>query len=63
VVIESADLKRTATTDGGGFFGALKLPPGEYRATVRDNSCAFRVSAGSVARIDIPCQMTVEAAQ
>jgi len=63
VLIESASLKRTATTDGGGFFGALKLPPGDYRATVRDNSCAFRVTAGSVARIDVPCQVTVEAAQ
>ena len=63
VVIESAGVRRTVTTDGGGFFGALKLPPGEYRATLRGDSCAVHVSAGAVARVNVPCHMTAEAAQ
>jgi uncharacterized lipoprotein YddW (UPF0748 family) len=63
VAIESDAVHRKVNTDGGGFFGALKLPPGEYRAMLRDNACAFRISAGLVARIDIPCHLTVEAPQ
>ncbi len=63
VVIESAAEKRTAKTDGGGFFGALKLPPGDYRATLRADTCAVHVAAGSVTRVNIPCHITAEAAQ
>ena len=61
VAIESDAVHRKVNTDGGGFFGALKLPPGEYRATLRDNACVFRVSAGTVVRVDLPCRLTVEA--
>ena len=63
IAIESETIHRTVTTDGGGFFGALKLPPGDYRATLRGDGCAFRVGAGAVARIDLPCHLTAEAAQ
>lgn len=54
VVLESATTgeKRTLTTDGGGFFGALNLAPGEYRI----DDCAFSVLAGKVTPIDVPCQ-------
>ena len=48
---------RALTTDGGGFFGALGLAPGEYRA----NGCAFTIAAGRVTRIDLPCPVATEA--
>lgn len=63
VIIESDSVRRLATTDGGGFFGALNLPPGDYRATIRESSCMFRISAGSVVRVDLPCQTAAEATQ
>jgi uncharacterized lipoprotein YddW (UPF0748 family) len=63
ITIESNDVKRTAVTDGGGFFGAVKLPPGDYRATLRDNACSVHVNAGTVARIDIPCRVAAEVSQ
>jgi len=60
IAIESDTVQRKVSTDGGGFFGALKLPPGDYRA----NECAFHVAAGEVARVTIPCRgAAVEASQ
>jgi len=45
------------STDGGGFFGALDLEPGDYQviATARGQSArgAARVEAGRVARLDL----------
>ena len=49
---------RILTTDGGGFFGALGLAPGDYHA----NGCAFAVAAGRVTRIDLPCRAAANAA-
>lgn len=58
IAIESDAVRRHVSTDGGGFFGALKLPPGDYRAVLRESACPFRVSAGSVARVELPCPAT-----
>ena len=63
IAIESNTVQRKVSTDGGGFFGALKLPPGDYRATLRENACAFHISAGVVVRVDIPCRVTAEVSQ
>jgi uncharacterized lipoprotein YddW (UPF0748 family) len=64
ITIESGAVRRHVSTDGGGFFGALKLPPGDYRAVLRESSCPFRVSAGSVTRVELPCPTaTAEAGQ
>lgn len=42
----------TTSTDGSGFFGLLKLEPGEYRVTVGGiTSPPFPVVAGSVSRV------------
>lgn len=48
---------RTTKTDGGGFYGAVDLEPGLYRAVVRLgdellSSCVFEVSPGRVATAD-----------
>src|SRR5262249_25026233 len=59
IAIESENVHRRVSTDGGGFFGALKLPPGDYHA----NDCAFHVDAGEVARVALPCRVTAEASQ
>ena len=40
---------RVTTTDGGGFFGAVDLTPGAYRAQVESLFFCFSVSPGSVA--------------
>ena len=44
-------------TDGGGFYGALDLEPGEYRVSVtasgQSRSGVVRVEAGRVARLDL----------
>jgi uncharacterized lipoprotein YddW (UPF0748 family) len=50
---------RVLTTDGGGFFGALGLAPGDYHA----NGCTFQVIAGRVTRIDLPCAVAAGTAQ
>ena len=63
IAIESDTVQRKVSTDGGGFFGALKLPPGDYHATLRENACAFHVSAGVVVRVDIPCRVTADVSQ
>ena len=59
VRIETLDgsLVRTVKTDGGGFFGALKLAPGSYRAIATLGSstvfaCPSTVSAGLVTSSD-----------
>jgi hypothetical protein len=55
---------RTVKTDGGGFFGALNLAPGAYRAvaTSLDNkslySSEFEVNAGEVAKVDLSEDIT-----
>jgi uncharacterized lipoprotein YddW (UPF0748 family) len=55
ITIESATRELwSTTTDGSGFFGFVKLPPGDYK--VRD--CPVRVTAGHVSRIDLPCPST-----
>jgi uncharacterized lipoprotein YddW (UPF0748 family) len=50
--------RRTLTTDGGGFFGAVALAPGNWRL----EGCAVRILAGSVTRIDLPCPGAVDTA-
>jgi len=65
VRIETLDgfLVRNVTTDGGGFFGALKLAPGAYRAVATLGAetvfvAPWVVSAGLVATPDsIPARM------
>ncbi len=55
---------RTTVTDGGGFYGAIDLAPGRYRATAQlaGNalySCAFNVAAGAVTIADLhPAEKT-----
>lgn len=51
VTIENLDTHatRTTTTDGGGFFGAVDLAPGPYRAQVGSFYYCFNVTAGLVA--------------
>jgi hypothetical protein len=48
-----APAPRTTATDGGGFYGAVDLAPGRYRATARLNAdthrACFDVTAGRVA--------------
>ncbi len=49
---------RTTVTDGSGFYGAIDLAPGRYRATAQlaGNalySCAFNVAAGAVTIADL----------
>jgi uncharacterized lipoprotein YddW (UPF0748 family) len=52
-------LVRTTTADGGGFFGVIDLPPGEYtliteRGANRRISTPALVTAGNVATVDFP---------
>jgi uncharacterized lipoprotein YddW (UPF0748 family) len=51
VEIEKLDTHatRTATTDGGGFFGAVDLTPGAYRARAGASYFCFNVAPGLVA--------------
>jgi uncharacterized lipoprotein YddW (UPF0748 family) len=44
--------RRMTTTDGSGFFGFLRLTPGDYRI----DGCSVHITAGRVSRIDLPCQ-------
>lgn len=59
VTIESLATReqRIVATDGGGFFGALSLAPGDYRI----DGCTFRIIAGNVTQIDVPCPDAQEA--
>jgi uncharacterized lipoprotein YddW (UPF0748 family) len=43
---------RTATTDGGGFFGAVDLTPGAYRARAGASYYCFNVAPGLVANAE-----------
>ncbi|HEX8127542.1 MAG TPA: family 10 glycosylhydrolase [Pyrinomonadaceae bacterium] len=51
VTIENLDTHatRTATTDGGGFFGAVDLTPGAHRAHTGTSYFCFNVAHGLVA--------------
>lgn len=51
VTIENLDTHsvRNTATDGGGFFGAVDLQPGSYRAQVDSFYYCFNVSPGNVA--------------
>ena len=51
VTIENLDTHatRTTKTDGGGFFGAVDLAPGSYRAQVESFYYCFNVTPGLVA--------------
>ncbi|MEO6260125.1 MAG: family 10 glycosylhydrolase [Thermoanaerobaculia bacterium] len=58
IEINGAGSTRTILTDGSGFFGALRLPPGHYRALVHTasgtfSSCPFMIEAGAVTRTSI----------
>jgi uncharacterized lipoprotein YddW (UPF0748 family) len=54
VTIENLDTHsvRNTTTDGGGFFGAVDLQPGPYRAQVASLYYCFNVSPGTVANAE-----------
>jgi uncharacterized lipoprotein YddW (UPF0748 family) len=54
VTIENLETHATkvTATDGGGFFGAVDLPPGAYRAQVDSLYFCFNVSAGLVANAE-----------
>ncbi len=54
VTIESLDTNsvRNTATDGGGFFGAVDLQPGPYRAQVNSLYYCFNVSPGTVANAE-----------
>jgi hypothetical protein len=54
VRIESAESNehRRTTTDGSGFYGFVKLAPGDYRI----EECVVHVTAGRVSRADLPCK-------
>ncbi|HEY1404895.1 MAG TPA: hypothetical protein VGB05_12255, partial [Pyrinomonadaceae bacterium] len=55
VTIEHLDTHatRTATTDGGGFFGAVDLTPGAYRASTGASYYCFNVAPGLVADAEL----------
>jgi uncharacterized lipoprotein YddW (UPF0748 family) len=55
VTIENLDTNatRTTATDGGGFFGAVDLTPGSYRAQVAGLYFCFSVTAGTVANAQL----------
>ncbi len=60
VTITSKDgsFTRTTSTDGGGFYGGVDLPPGEYSVDARLQSetmsvTRFAVAAGSVTRVNL----------
>ncbi len=54
VTIENLDTQTTkvTATDGGGFFGAVDLAPGSYRAQVDSLFFCFNVAAGLVANAE-----------
>jgi uncharacterized lipoprotein YddW (UPF0748 family) len=63
VTITSLDgsTKRTTSTDGGGFYGTVDLPPGAYMVTAelgsdRVSVPRFEVVPGLVTRVDLPAQ-------
>jgi hypothetical protein len=62
VTIENLDTQsaRNAKTDGGGFFGAVDLQPGPYRAQVDSLYYCFNVTPGTVtnAELDILAPQT-----
>jgi uncharacterized lipoprotein YddW (UPF0748 family) len=41
-------VRRTAVADGSGFWGAVHLPPGPYRATADGTTTCFTITAGLV---------------
>jgi uncharacterized lipoprotein YddW (UPF0748 family) len=55
VTIENLDTHatRATTTDGGGFFGAVDLTPGPYRAQTEGLYFCFNVAPGLVADADL----------
>ena len=55
VTIENLDtqITRTTLTDGGGFFGAVDLTPGPYRAQVAGLYFCFSVTPGFVANAQL----------
>jgi len=55
VSIENLDTHATTTTstDGGGFFGAVDLTPGAYRAQVDSLYYCFNVAPGLVANAEL----------
>jgi uncharacterized lipoprotein YddW (UPF0748 family) len=55
VTIENLDTHATTTntTDGGGFFGAVDLTPGPYRAQVGSLYYCFDVAPGLVANAEL----------
>lgn len=55
VTIENLDAHTTSTTttDGGGFFGAVDLTPGQYRAQVDSLYYCFNVAPGLVASAEL----------
>ena len=55
VTIENLDTQATTTTatDGGGFFGAVDLTPGSYRAQVANLYFCFNVAPGLVANAQL----------
>ncbi|HKO44942.1 MAG TPA: family 10 glycosylhydrolase [Pyrinomonadaceae bacterium] len=55
VTIQNLDTSatRTTATDGGGFFGAVDLTPGSYRAQVAGLYFCFSVTAGAVANAQL----------
>lgn len=55
VTIENLDTHatRTTATDGGGFFGAVDLSPGPYRAQTDSFYYCFNVAPGTVADAEL----------
>ena len=55
VTIENLDTHatRTAATNGNGFFGAVDLAPGPYRAQTEGLYFCFNVTAGTVANAEL----------
>ncbi|MFN2407853.1 MAG: family 10 glycosylhydrolase [Pyrinomonadaceae bacterium] len=55
VTIENLETQsaKNANTDGGGFFGAVDLQPGPYRAQVESLYYCFNVTPGTVSNADL----------
>jgi hypothetical protein len=55
---ETTHATRTAITDGGGFWGAVHLPAGSYRATAtvdgERRAAAFTINEAAVATVPMP---------
>ena len=45
--------KRTATTDGSGFFGFVDLPPGVYRVSTGSITQTATIRAGVVSTLTL----------